>query len=139
MLLTVAVFAGIAQGEECEACSARSPPTDEPHHSSSAPGYCPSYGGSHSYEYISSVTYTQNPGGTMTITVDIYIANPTGCTYGNPCPEYDNSPEYVNVWVDWDGDKVFESGEKVIDAALTGYLGLNYHGTMTTSVMIAKF
>lgn len=103
---------------------------------SSAPGYCPSYGGSHAYEYISSVTYTQNPGGTMTITVDIYIANPTGCTYGNPCPEYDSSPEYVNVWVDWDGDKVFESGEKVIDAALTGYSALNYHGTMTTSKIV---
>ena len=154
MLLAVAVFAGIAQGEECEACSARPIPKSTPitdgasaytnaageyealQSTSSAPGYCPSYGGSHAYEYISSVTYTQNPGGTMTITVDIYIANPTGCTYGNPCPEYDPSPEYVNVWVDWDGDKVFESGEKVIDDALTGYTNINYHGTMTSQKIV---
>jgi len=154
MLLALTVFASIAQAEKCEACSARPLPkstaiTDGAsaytnavgefealQSTSSAPGYCPSYGGSHLYEYISSVTYTQNPGGTMTITVDIYIANPTGCTYGNPCPEYDDSPEYVNVWVDWDGDKVFESGEKVIDAALTGYSSLNYHGTMTTSKIV---
>jgi len=104
---------------------------------SSAPGYCPSYGGSHEYEYISSVTYTQNPSGTMTITVNIYIANPTGCTYGEPCPEYDDSPEYVNVWIDWNGDKDFyDSGEKVMDVALTGYLGINYHGTMTASGIV---
>lgn len=103
---------------------------------SSAPGYCPSYGGSHLYEYISEVKYERKPGGTLSITVDIYIANPTGCTAGQPCPEYDNSPEYINVWVDWNGDKVFDSGEKVIDIALTGYLGINYRGTMTTSDII---
>ncbi len=104
--------------------------------SSSASGYCSSFGGSTSYESISSVTYTQNPSGTMTITVDVYIANPTGCTYGNSCPEYDESPEYVNVWVDWNGNNQFESNEKVIDDALTGYSNLNYHGTMTTSKIV---
>jgi PKD repeat protein len=102
-----------------------------------APGYCPSSGGSREYEYISSVTYTINPGGTMTITVDIFIANPSGCTYGEPCPEYDESPEYINVWIDWNGDKDFsDPGEKVIDVALTGYLGINYRGTMTSSKIV---
>jgi hypothetical protein len=126
----------------CPACSKRPLPvegemTKATAKASSAPGYCPSYGGSHSYEYLSSVTYTQNPGGTMTITVDIYIANPDGCIYGEPCPAYDDSPEYVNVWIDWNGDKDFyDSGEKVMDVALTGYLGINYHGTMTTSGII---
>ena len=101
-----------------------------------APEYCISNGGSTSYEYISGVNYTKNPSGTMIITVDIFIANPTGCTYGNPCPEYDNSPEYVNAWIDWDGDNVFENHEKVIDVALTGYHDLNYYGTMTNSTIV---
>jgi hypothetical protein len=101
-----------------------------------APEYCISNGGSLLYEYISSVNYTKNPSGTMIITMDIFIANPTGCTYGNPCPEYDDSPEYVNAWVDWDGDNVFENHEKVIDVALTGYHDLNYYGTMTTSDIV---
>jgi len=124
----------------CLACSKRPTPTGEvakeAMEASLAPGYCPSYGGSHEYEYISSVTYTINPGGTITITVDIYIANPTGCTYGEPCPEYDNSPEYINAWIDWDGDKSWEPSERVMDEALTGYVNINYHGTMTTSKIV---
>jgi hypothetical protein len=117
--ITMLLFSVIGvQAEECPACSNRTLiPT--PHNTSSAPGYCPSHGGSHLYEYIQDVTYTVNPSGTITITVDIYIANPTGCTYGQPCPEYDSSPEYINAWIDWDGDKVFEPDERVMDAALT--------------------
>jgi len=107
-----------------------------PHHSSSAPGYCSSYGGSHLYEYIQDVSYSQKSIDTLAITVYIYIANPTGCVVGEPCPEYDDSPEYVNVWIDWDGDKVFEDDEKVIDAALTGYHDINYFGTMSTSTIL---
>ncbi len=101
-----------------------------------APGYCTSNGGSTTYEYISSINYTKNPSGTMIINVEIVIANPTHCTYGDPCPEYDSSPEYVNAWVDWDGDTVFESHERVINDNLTGYHDLNYFGTMTTSTIV---
>lgn len=101
-----------------------------------APGYCISNGGDTSYEYISGVNYTKNPTGTMIITSEIFIENPTGCTFGNPCPEYDNSPEYVNNWVDWDGDETFETHERTIDDALTGYHDLNYYGTMTTSTIV---
>ena len=135
IVLICALFFNIAQAEECPACSNRTL-TPTPHNTSSAPGYCPSHGGSHLYEYIQDVSYTQNPGGTLTITVDIYIANPTGCTYGQPCPEYDSSPEYVNAWIDWDGDKVFEPEERVMDEALTGYKDINYHGTMTASTIV---
>jgi len=135
IVLICALFFNVVQAEECPACSNRTL-TPTPHNTSSAPGYCTSHGGSHAYEYIQDVTYTQNLGGTLTITVDIYIVNPTGCTYGNPCPEYDSSPEYVNAWIDWDGDGVFESGEKVMDEALTGYKNINYHGTMTTSTIV---
>jgi hypothetical protein len=98
---------------------------------SGAPGYCPSTGGSTLYESITSVTLIPNPDGTMKLVVQVYIANPTGCTAGEPCPEYDDSPEYVNVWIDWDGDKTWKASERVMDKALTGYLAINYHGTMT--------
>ena len=72
----------------------------------------------------------------MTITVNVYIANPSGCTYGEPCPSYDSSPEYVHVWVDWNGDKVFGDDEQVINDALTGYLNINYRGTMVSSHVV---
>ena len=101
-----------------------------------ASGYCPSNGGNTAYEYICGANYTKYPTGTMAITVEIFIANPTGCAYGDPCPEYDNSPEYVNAWIDWDGDGVWEAHERVIDADLIGYHDLNYYGTMTTSAIV---
>jgi hypothetical protein len=68
------------------------PPFSKPLSPSAPPGYCPSYGGSTLYESITSVTLTTNPDGTMKLVVQIYIANPTGCTAGQPCPEYDEVP-----------------------------------------------
>lgn len=103
----------------------------------SAPGYCSSSGGSTLYESISSVDIIQQSGGNLLITVDIFIANPTGCTVGSPCPEYDNSPEYINGWIDWNDNQIFEAHERVLDEALTGYLAINYQGTMTKAVSIA--
>ncbi|MDW7772330.1 MAG: GEVED domain-containing protein [Desulfobulbaceae bacterium] len=104
---------------------------------SSAPGYCSSAGGSHDYEYIEEVSYTQMTDDTISITVEIYIANPDNCVSGEECPQYDNSPEYVNAWIDWNGDQVFEESERVLDVALTGYLGINYYGTMSTSTIVS--
>ena len=100
-------------------------------HSTSAPGYCESYGGSTLFESISNVNVVEKPGNLLDITVDVYIANPTGCKSGEPCGVYDNSPEYVNVWIDWNGNKVWEPDEKVLNADLTGYKNINYSGTMT--------
>lgn len=111
--------------------ASRTPPPTPDHGTSSAPGYPPSNGGSLLYESIQHVTYSFGSDGRMQLTVDIFIANPTGCTVGVPCPEYDDSPEYVNAWVDWDGDKSFEPGEKVLDQAGTGYANINYSGTMS--------
>ena len=130
----------ISGNENCSTCpNARTLPPEKSASSSAqkiaATGYCPSYGGSHAYEYIQNVSYSLNPG-TMSITCFIYITNPGNCVSGNPCPEYDQSPEYVNAWIDWDGDGVFESGEKVIDSALIGYTGINYFGTMSTSTIV---
>lgn len=98
---------------------------------SSAPGYCSSSGGSTAYEAITNASFAQNPNGTWKLEVQVFIANPNGCTSGEPCESYDPSPENVNAWIDWNGDKVWEPSEQVMDAALTGYLGINYQGTMT--------
>ena len=103
---------------------------------SSAPGYCPSSGGSTEYEFIQDVSFTQNANATLTILVDVYITNPGGCTAGNPCPEYDNSPEYVNLWIDWNDDGTWSATEKVVDVALTGYTSINYAGVMSASATI---
>ncbi len=96
-----------------------------------APGYCSSSGGSTSYEKITDVIFDANLDGTVTITVQVYILNPANCQPGQPCGSYDSSPEYVNLWVDWNGDKVWGTNEKVMDEALTGYGSINYRGTMT--------
>ncbi|MCI5194023.1 MAG: hypothetical protein D3915_13020, partial [Candidatus Electrothrix sp. AU1_5] len=100
------------------------------------PGYCSSSGGSTGYESISSVDVTPTGSGNFKVTVKITIANPNGCTAGNPCPEYDDSPEYVNIWVDFDGDKQWSASERIHDVALTGYSSISYFGSMTT---IANF
>jgi hypothetical protein len=100
-----------------------------------APGYCASSGGSTLYENISGVTITPQPDGQFVLSVDVNIANPTGCTSGNPCPEYDNSPEYVNAWIDWNRDGAWQASERVMDEAMTGYLSINYRGTMTAKTV----
>ena len=98
---------------------------------SAAAGYCTSSGGSTYYEYINNVSITKNQNDTYKLNVDVYIANPNGCTTGSACPVYDESPEYVNAWIDWNGNKNWENSERVMDQALTGYLAINYFGTMS--------
>lgn len=95
-----------------------------------APGYCSSSGGSTSYERITSLTLERIGGSQARVRVSVFIANPTGCVAGESCPEYDNSPEYVNVWVDWNHDQVWAPNERVLDASLTGYGNISYSGTL---------
>jgi hypothetical protein len=102
----------------------------------SAPGYCASYGGSTAYEALTGIDVTRKQDGTIQIITHVYIANPVGCTAGTACPSYDQSPEYVNLWIDWNQNKSWEANEKVIDAALTGYKNINYHGDMTYAALI---
>ncbi len=122
------------------ATAARRPSSGPPPRASAAAAvvanYCPSFGGSHDYEYLLSATAQPLAGGMVSITVLIFIANPTGCVSGLPCPEYDASPEYVNAWIDWNGDDVFQPTEQVLDVALSGYLGINYYGSMSTSTIV---
>ena len=121
--------------------SARPLPPDIPENTKTitATGYCASDGGSIEYESISHVTLTPLPNSaTYKLEVQVFIANPTGCGAGQPCPEYDDSPEYVNVWIDWNGDKTWDNSEKVMDLALTGYSNINYSGTMTAVTQFSK-
>lgn len=118
------------------ACRPYRPPLSDAHLVNMVAGlasplsYCPSFGGATLYEYISNVDVTLD-NNNLVIVVDVVIANPTGCTAGDPCPEYDSSPEYVNAWIDFDGDGNFETQERVMDEAGTGYLNISYQGTMT--------
>ena len=99
---------------------------------SSLTGYCSSSGGSTKFESIQAVDVSPNPdGSTLTITVSVYIANPNGCESGKSCSSYDANPESVNVWIDWNGNGTFDSSEQVINVNATGYLNINYSGTMT--------
>ncbi|MBK8947222.1 MAG: T9SS type A sorting domain-containing protein [Ignavibacteriae bacterium] len=101
----------------------------------SAPGYCVSIGGSTVYERITNVHVLERPGNILDITVDVFIANPTNCQFGKPCPVYDKNPENVNVWIDWNGNKIWEPNEKVLDAALTSY-NINYGKSMVAKATV---
>ena len=88
---------------------------------SAAPGYCSSTGGSPQYENISGAFLTPNGDGTMKLQLNVFIANPEGCVAGQECPSYDPSPEHVNAWIDWNGDKVWDPSERVMDKDLFGH------------------
>lgn len=103
----------------------------------SAPDYCPSVGGSTYYESITGATLSPLTNQSMLLEVQVYIENPGGCTSGNPCPEYDSSPEYVNAWIDWNRDGIWDPSEQVMAEALTGYTSINYSGTMTAVTLFS--
>ncbi len=97
-----------------------------------SPNHCAASGGQTSYEYIDDVLMFPIPStDLMVVLVSVFIVNPGACTAGNPCPEYDNSPEYVNGWIDWNDDGVFSPAEMIMDQAGTGYANINYTGTMS--------
>lgn len=94
------------------------------------PDYCPSTGGSTQYEFIKEVKH-KITGNKIEFFPEIFINNPEGCTAGEECPSYDDSPEYVNGWIDWNGDGQWTSSERVLNLTLTGYTAINYSGTMS--------
>ncbi|MCB1121555.1 MAG: hypothetical protein KJT03_08405, partial [Verrucomicrobiae bacterium] len=98
-----------------------------------APGYPPTSGGSHQYEYIATASVEKINDTTAYFEVIIFLVNPTGCTTGSECKEYDESPQFVNVWADWNGDKVFEENEQIMAEAGTGYGAIGYSGNMRLS------
>jgi len=97
---------------------------------SGAPGYCASSGGSTTYESIGTVEVQRLTNRDARVIVNIFIANPTGCTAGNSCPEYDSSPEYVNAWIDWNKDGTWSESERVLNKAADGYSSISYSGNM---------
>ncbi len=133
--MVVLSFVGYVEAKS----NARPLPTEPPLITpmSIAPGYCTSNGGSTDFESLSSVTLTPKPSGIYDLEVQVFIANPGGCVPGQPCPAYDDSPEYVNVWIDWNGDNTWDNSERVMDKALTGYSSINYGGTMTAKVQFS--
>lgn len=98
---------------------------------SAAPGYCSSIGGSTEFERITGASLTPNGDGTMKLQVNVFITNAEGCPAGQECPAYEATPEYVNAWIDWNGDKIWDPSERVMDKELTGFTAINYFGTMT--------
>ncbi|MGE5352510.1 MAG: T9SS type A sorting domain-containing protein [Acidobacteriota bacterium] len=101
--------------------------------SDGAPGYCTiTGGGDMSWEYIENVNVVEEASGKLSITVEIYIGNPNNCQSGSPCVTYDMYPENVHVWIDWNGNKVWEPSELVLNDALQSYgIGFDTH-KMTT-------
>lgn len=92
--------------------------------------YCPASGGSRAYESLRDVQWTVADD-VLSVVVEVAISNPDGCVSGEPCESYDSSPEYINAWVDWDEDGVWQPRERVLDLALSGYQSINYGGSMT--------
>ena len=100
-----------------------------------APGYPVSYGGSHRYEYISAIEITQlNPSNLRLVSESSWQIQ---LGTQQPYPEYDNSPEYVNAWIDWNGDKQWTSSECVMAQAGTGYAAISYAGEMVFSTVVS--
>ncbi|MCU7513908.1 MAG: T9SS type A sorting domain-containing protein [Ignavibacteria bacterium] len=94
-----------------------------------APGYCAPGSHSTTYESINSVKVKETFTG-IEITVVVNITNPYGCVANNPCQSYDASPENINVWIDWDGDKTWGNrpDEYVIHEGMKGYaIGFDSH------------
>ncbi|RLB88377.1 MAG: hypothetical protein DRH10_07685, partial [Deltaproteobacteria bacterium] len=62
----------------------------------------------------------------MTVIVEVIITNPDDCVVGEPCPEYDDCFEFVNAWIDWNGDKNFSDDERVMNKADKNYAKIGY-------------
>lgn len=86
-----------------------------------APGYCAPGSGDTSWERITSVSYNRTAADKVVLTVKIWVLNPGNCTAGKGCEYYDNYPEKLNLWVDWDGDKKWETTEKAINKDVSGW------------------
>ena len=123
----------IAQGNQNEPLTVRgTPPPHGQTVTMTNKSYCSSIGGSTRFESIKNVTWDTPNAKAINFVIEILLSNPTGCSSGNswPCPEYNLNPEYVKGWIDWNGDGIWQSHEKVIDLILWGYYSTNYQGTM---------
>ena len=83
----------------------------------SGPSYPASVGGDKSYEYISSFTVTPKDG-YYKITVKVIcpqLYNAEGY------PNYGSETEFVNVWIDWNGDYSWSASERVMAKSSANY------------------
>ena len=83
----------------------------------SGPSYPASVGGDKSYEYISSFTVTPKDG-YYKITVKVICPK---LYNGEGFPGYGNETEFVNVWIDWNGDYSWSASERVMAKSSANY------------------
>ena len=85
--------------------------------SSGSPSYPESIGGDKSYEYISSFTVTPKDG-YYKITVKVICPKLYDAA---GYPGYGSTLEYVNVWIDWNGDYSWSDSECVMAKSSANY------------------
>ena len=85
--------------------------------SSGSSSYPVSVGGSKQYEYISSVTITPKDG-YYKITVKVICPKLYDAA---GYPGYGSTLEYVNVWIDWNGDYSWSDSERVMAKSSANY------------------
>ena len=83
----------------------------------SSPSYPNSIGGKKSYEYISSFTVTPKDG-YYKITVKVICPK---LYDAEGYPGYGSTLEYVNVWIDWNGDYSWSDSERVMAKSSANY------------------
>lgn len=83
----------------------------------SSPSYPNSIGGDKSYEYISSFTVTPKDG-YYKITVKVICPK---LYDADGYPGYGGTLEYVNVWIDWNGDYSWSDSERVMAKSSANY------------------
>ncbi len=81
-------------------------------------GYPASAGGDRRYEYISSFTVV--PEGEF-YKVTVKVICPKLYNSGGTFPDYSGTPESVGVWIDWNGDKIWDSSEQVLFSEVSNY------------------
>ena len=99
-----------------------------------APGYCPSGGGIIYWEKIQDVLYHFDDDWLL-LTIRWRTLNPHRCG-PDSYPDYDGSPEYLNAWIDWDGDHRWDPSEQVADEEFTNYARKAYRGNLQTHARV---
>ena len=79
--------------------------------------YCPSLGGDVGTETFHDVSVSRE-GGSIRIRANVWILKPEYC-FGPPPPAclFGSGHEWVDAWIDWNGNKVWEPQEHVLDQA----------------------
>ncbi len=80
-------------------------------------------------EYIKSISVNRISSSKFRVHVTVWIDNPTHCVAGQSCDWYDDWPENLHLWIDWNANQSFSSSELVINKELSGS-AINASNTM---------